>query len=218
MEPTTHSSLIIEVTDATFAAEVEGAQGFVLADMWADWCTPCHMLAEHLDRMAVKLAGNIKFVKLDVDNNIQTGQKYNVMSLPTLLLFKDGQLIGQSIGFRPEPALMEWLKEKGVNTTPTTVPVAEELAVPMPAEQTTTTTTEVTTAPIAPEVTAQPEQVVTETTTITETATPNMSEISAPMPVTDSLTTTTTTETGTMPPMPTEAETILPPLPSETTV
>jgi thioredoxin 1 len=213
-----NSTLIAAVDDSTFAAEVESAAGFVLVDMWADWCTPCHMLAEHLVSMAEKIAGTVKFVKLDVDNNQATAMKYEIMSLPTLVLFKDGQVVSQSIGFRPEPALMEWLKEKGVDTTPTTVPLADQMAVPMPeaAVEAQPVTTEVTTQ--TQEVLTQPEQTVTETTTITETVSP-VAEIPAPMPVTDTLVptadpgldmsmpgNTSATDAG-LPPLPTEPET-----------
>ncbi len=112
----THSPLITDIADAdAFATEVKQAPGYVLVDMWADWCGPCHMLAPHLDKVATRLAGKLKIVKVDTEINQSTAIEYQILSLPTMLLFKDGTPVAQAVGFRPEASIMQWLEEKGVD-------------------------------------------------------------------------------------------------------
>lgn len=95
----------IVVTDGDFAAQVEQAPGLTVVDFWADWCGPCRMIAPILDQLSVEYAGKVKVTKLDVDNNQATSTKFNVRSIPTLLFFKDGQLVDQVVGAVPKAAL-----------------------------------------------------------------------------------------------------------------
>jgi thioredoxin 1 len=92
------SENIVTITDANFETEVIKSRLPVLLDFSANWCGPCKAIAPLLDKLAVEYTGKIKVGKLDVDENQTTAQKYRVFSIPTLLLFKEGQVIGQSVG------------------------------------------------------------------------------------------------------------------------
>lgn len=96
---------IVNVTDQTFVSET--SNGVVLADFWAPWCGPCKMIAPVLQELDGDLAGKIKIVKVDVDQNQGTAGKYGVMSIPTLLVMKNGEVVDQVVGFRPKEALLE---------------------------------------------------------------------------------------------------------------
>jgi thioredoxin 1 len=91
----------VTVTDATFAAEVEQTKGLTVVDFWATWCGPCRVLSPILEQLATERAGELKVVKVDVDENQQTAARFNIRSMPTLLFFKDGQPVGQIIGAVP---------------------------------------------------------------------------------------------------------------------
>ncbi|WNF35978.1 thioredoxin [Bacillaceae bacterium IKA-2] len=96
---------IINVTDQTFVNET--SDGIVLADFWAPWCGPCKMIAPVLVELDEELAGKIKIVKVDVDENQETAGKFGVMSIPTLLVMKNGEVVEQVVGFQPKEALAE---------------------------------------------------------------------------------------------------------------
>ncbi|WP_318246922.1 MULTISPECIES: thioredoxin [Halobacillus] len=100
-----YSMAIVKATDQTFTEET--GQGLVLADFWAPWCGPCKMIAPVLEEIDAEMSDQVKIVKLDVDENQETAGKFGVMSIPTLLLFKDGQVVDQVIGFQPKEALTE---------------------------------------------------------------------------------------------------------------
>ncbi|HKZ51462.1 MAG TPA: thioredoxin [Dehalococcoidia bacterium] len=91
-----------DVTDATFNEEVLKADLPVLVDFWAPWCGPCRMVAPIVEELAQEYEGSVKFVKLNTDDNVNTAMQYGIRSIPTLLLFKDGQMVDQVIGFRPK--------------------------------------------------------------------------------------------------------------------
>ncbi len=95
------SSHTLAVTDDSFPAEVEEAQGLVLVDFWATWCGPCIMIAPYLDQLAQKHAGKLKVAKLDVDQNQRTAARFNVRSIPTMMFFKDGKHIDTLVGANP---------------------------------------------------------------------------------------------------------------------
>ncbi len=90
-----------EVTDAEFEQEVLKADLPVVVDFWAEWCGPCHQIAPILEKLAEEYDGKIKFVKLDTEENFETSESYGVLSLPTLLVFKEGQQIERITGARP---------------------------------------------------------------------------------------------------------------------
>ena len=98
-----------EVTDAEFEQEVLEADLPVLVDFWAEWCGPCHQIAPILDGLAEEYDGKIKFVKVDTEENFETPSSYGILSLPTLLMFKEGQQIERITGARPKGDLMRYL-------------------------------------------------------------------------------------------------------------
>lgn len=99
------------VTDQTF--EQETKEGLVLADLGAPWCGPCKMIAPVLDELDEETGDELKIVQLDVDSNPETARKYDVMSIPTLLFFKDGELVENAVGFRTKEELAGIAKKHG---------------------------------------------------------------------------------------------------------
>ncbi len=95
------------VTDASFSRDVIDASSSrpVLVDAWAEWCGPCRMIAPVLDQLAAESAGRYKIAKLNVDENPRTAVQFNIRSIPTLLIFKNGKLVDQLIGAQPKPAI-----------------------------------------------------------------------------------------------------------------
>ena len=98
-----------KVSDANFESEVLKAQGPVVVDFWAEWCGPCRMIAPALEEIAGSLNGKVKIVKLNVDENPQTASKYGIMSIPTLMLFKNGELASRQVGAAPKQKLEQWI-------------------------------------------------------------------------------------------------------------
>ncbi|HEI7792737.1 TPA: thioredoxin [Staphylococcus aureus] len=98
---------IVKVTDADFDSKVES--GVQLVDFWATWCGPCKMIAPVLEELAADYEGKADILKLDVDENPSTAAKYEVMSIPTLIVFKDGQPGDKVVGFQPKENLAEVL-------------------------------------------------------------------------------------------------------------
>lgn len=101
----------VHVTDASFTADVLQSNIPVLVDFWAPWCGPCHMVAPVLDRLAQQYAGKIKIAKLNVDENPRTSQHYQVMGIPTMLMFKNGQQINKLVGAHPQPNIERMINE-----------------------------------------------------------------------------------------------------------
>ncbi|KQU20870.1 thioredoxin [Peribacillus butanolivorans] len=96
---------IMHVTDQNFASEIK--EGLVLVDFWAPWCGPCKMIAPVLNDIDVEMGDQVKIVKLNVDENADTTRKYGVMGIPALILFKDGEIVDQVVGYQPKEALTE---------------------------------------------------------------------------------------------------------------
>ena len=92
----------VDVEDQTFNHEVLSHHGPVLVDCWAPWCGPCRMVAPILDQLASEYAGRLKIVRLNTDENPVTASQYGIRSIPTMLLFKNGQLTGQIVGAQPK--------------------------------------------------------------------------------------------------------------------
>jgi thioredoxin 1 len=93
------------VTEATFDQEVLNSDTPVLVDFWAEWCGPCHAVAPILDKIAEERSGELKLVKVNIDENQNLAQRYGVMSIPMMVLFKDGQPAAQTVGAQPKGAL-----------------------------------------------------------------------------------------------------------------
>ncbi len=101
----------INITDQTFEREVLQMTGRpILVDCWAPWCGPCRMIAPVLDQLAAESHGNYRIAKLNVDENPQTSSRFQIASIPTMLIFKDGKLIDRLIGVQPKQAIAERLQ------------------------------------------------------------------------------------------------------------
>ena len=100
----------IAVTDSNFDAEVLRASGPVLVDFWAEWCGPCRMIAPLLEELATEMEGKITVAKVNIDENPQTPMKYGVRGIPTVILFKGGQVAATKIGALPKSKLYEWVE------------------------------------------------------------------------------------------------------------
>jgi thioredoxin len=101
------SEQITTLTDATFDEVIGASDKPILVDFWAEWCGPCKMIAPILEELAVEQAENFTIGKLDVDVNVATATKFSVMSIPTLLLFKDGEVVARLVGAKPKGAMLQ---------------------------------------------------------------------------------------------------------------
>ena len=100
----------VKITTTNFEQEVLQSQIPVLLDFWADWCGPCRMAAPIIDEIATKTAGKVKVGKVNVDTDIELAQRYRIASIPTFLVFKNGELAEKAIGLQSKEDLMNLLK------------------------------------------------------------------------------------------------------------
>ena len=101
----------IEITDDSFESEVLQSDTPVIVDFWATWCGPCKMIAPILEEIAVEFGDKVKVTKLDVDSNNQTAGKYNIMSIPSVLIFQNGEVVDQIVGAVPRAPLVDRLQK-----------------------------------------------------------------------------------------------------------
>ncbi len=101
---------IVEATDENFESEILKGDRPVLVDFWADWCVPCHMVSPIVEEIGREKADDLRVAKLNVDDNPQMSRRYGVMSIPTLILFKDGEEKARVIGAKPKDAILRELE------------------------------------------------------------------------------------------------------------
>ena len=105
------SENIVTLSDATFDEHVKSSDVPVLVDFWAEWCGPCKMIAPVLEEIAEEQAGKIQIVKLNIDDNLEVTRRFDVMSIPTLILFKNGEPEVRLIGAKPKGQLLQEIAE-----------------------------------------------------------------------------------------------------------
>jgi thioredoxin 1 len=98
-----------KVSDASFESDVLQSTAPVVVDFWAEWCGPCRMIAPALEEIAEQLGDKIKIVKLNVDENPNIAAKYGIMSIPTLMMFKNGEIASRQVGAAPKQKLAQWI-------------------------------------------------------------------------------------------------------------
>ena len=104
----------VKVTDESFEKDVLQAAGPVLVDFWAEWCGPCKQIAPALEQIAEELGANVTIAKLNIEESPTTPSRYGVRGIPTMMLFKVGQMASMKVGAMPKQKILEWLNEAGV--------------------------------------------------------------------------------------------------------
>ena len=103
-------SATVKITDGSFEADVLKSSQPVLVDFWAEWCGPCRAIAPTLEELATDMQGKVTVAKINIDENPATPNKYRVQGIPTLMLFKNGQVAATKVGGLPKSKLYEWVK------------------------------------------------------------------------------------------------------------
>src|SRR4029078_9815760 len=106
----------VKVTDESFEKDVLKAACPVLVDFWAEWCGPCKQIAPALEQIAEELGANVTIAKLNIEESPTTPSRYGVRGIPTMMLFKGGQMTAMKVGAMPKAKIVEWLTEAGVTT------------------------------------------------------------------------------------------------------
>jgi len=104
----------VKVTDESFETDVLQAEKPVLVDFWAEWCGPCKQIAPALEQIADELAGKVTIAKLNIEESPTTPSRYGVRGIPTMMLFRGGQMASMKVGAMPKQKILEWLSEAGV--------------------------------------------------------------------------------------------------------
>ena len=107
--PLKRLTMVAPVSDKSFQADVLQSKEPVLVDFWAEWCGPCRTVAPVLEEVAGELKGRLKIVKLNVDENPETAAKYGIQSIPTLMIFKNGEMASRQIGAAPKAKIVQWI-------------------------------------------------------------------------------------------------------------
>jgi len=102
---------LVEVTDSNFKTEILGSKLPVLVDFWAAWCAPCRAIAPHVEALAKDYDGKIRVGKCDIDSNPSFSAEYDIRSIPTLLVFKEGKVVGQIVGAAPKTKIEDLIKK-----------------------------------------------------------------------------------------------------------
>jgi thioredoxin 1 len=100
---------VTKVSDTSFDADVLKSKEPVVVDFWAEWCGPCRQVAPVLEEVAGEMAGKVKIVKLNVDESPNTASKYGIQSIPTLMIFKNGEMTARQIGAAPKAKIVQWI-------------------------------------------------------------------------------------------------------------
>ena len=108
----------VKVTDESFEADVLKADKPVLVDFWAEWCGPCKQIAPALEQIAEELADQVTVAKLNIEESPTTPSRYGVRGIPTMMLFRNGQMASMKVGAMPKQKILEWLAETGVQAAP----------------------------------------------------------------------------------------------------
>ena len=104
----------VKVTDESFDKDVLQAESPVLVDFWAEWCGPCKQIAPALEQISDELSGQVTIAKLNIEESPTTPSRYGVRGIPTMMLFKGGQMASMKVGAMPKQKILEWLTEAGV--------------------------------------------------------------------------------------------------------
>ena len=105
----------VKVTDESFEKDVLQADGPVLVDFWAEWCGPCKQIAPALEQISQELEGKVTIAKVNIEDSPTTPSRYGVRGIPTMMLFKDGQMTSMKVGAMPKQKILEWLNEAGLS-------------------------------------------------------------------------------------------------------
>ena len=104
----------VTVTDESFETDVLKSASPVLVDFWAEWCGPCKQIAPALDQISEELSGRVTIAKVNIEDSPSTPGRYGVRGIPTMMLFKDGQMTSMKVGAMPKAKILEWLSQSGV--------------------------------------------------------------------------------------------------------